>query len=348
MSSEQRPEDPTAGVIKLLQQYRERREEFHRFDEYDAVMDTLRATTAAKIDKINEPLKSVATRLFTVTDKGFFLLAVCEWKIDAIADALIQTISANNSIALANNTRALIEHLGAFVAVAKELDSLALALKGQNTAQGINHLLDKTERFLHRGYYGKSPKVTKDKNEQALHVESDCLAALKEEITDIYEVYDFLCEYVHPNYGSNALVSTGVLGAGRLNPPADFHRDTINRLLRYCALAMIFLKERGIVFAGVILRLQGLLDLCFVSQATIGNVFAKKAAKPRGDGTSKETAYFFPNARTKLEAMQLCYDFLANQGLQIQNRHIGTIDGTSIYDVFVTDDGSIWFKLPLS
>jgi len=58
----------------------------------------------------------------------------------------------------------------------------------------------------------------------------------QDEITDIGEVYDFLCEYVHPNYGSNALVSTGVLGAGRLNPPADSHRETIDRLLQYCAL----------------------------------------------------------------------------------------------------------------
>ena len=348
MSDPAQQQDPRAGTVSLLQEYGQRRKEFHAFDEYDTVMSRLRANTAGKIDTLADPLKSITARLFSLTDKGFFLLEVCEWKINAIVEALIQTINAENTLALANNTRALIEHLGAFVAVAKELDNLAQGLHGQNNEQAINRMLENTARFLHRAYYGKSPKVTKDKHQQALHVESECLAALKDDIQDIDKVYDFLCEYVHPNYGSNALVSTGQLGAGRLNPPPEFHRETIERLLRYCALAMIFLKHQGIGYAGVILRLQGLLDLCFVPGATVGNVFAKKAAKPRGDGSSKETAYAFPNARTKQEAMQLCYEFLTQQGLRIEHVQLGAVEECSIYDVFNTNKGAFWFKVPRS
>lgn len=100
-------------------------------------------------------------------------------------------MSSANPIALANNTRALVEHLDALVAVAKELDRLAQAVHGQNNQETINRMLERTEGFLHRAYYGKSSKVTSDKAEQALHVESDCLAALRGDIKDIDEVYGF-------------------------------------------------------------------------------------------------------------------------------------------------------------
>lgn len=331
----------------LLKDFRERRQAFHALDDYDKAMTRMRNTASVKIEKLDEPLKTIATRLFSTTEKGFFLCQVCEWKLDYLAEALIYAIDAKNPLALANNTRALVEHLAALVAIVEELEKLENSLRGQGQEKAINDALGKAEKFIHRGFYGKSPKLTNDKNEQALYV-NDCLRALKKEVADIEDIYDFLCEYVHPNYGSNLLVSTGQLGSGRLNPPEEFHRETLDRMRRYCSLCMLFLRKHVIQHCGVFIRLQDLLELCFIRGAKVTNVFSIKAPKPEGDGKSRDTAFFFPKARTPMEAMNLGDEFLEKEGYKVQKRvNSGVIDGF-IYDVYTTDKGTVWFKVPMT
>lgn len=330
----------------LLKEYRERRQAFQVFDDYDKAMSHMRNTALAKIEKLDEPLKTIATRLFSATDKSFFLFQVCECKLDYLAEALVHAVDAKNPLALANNTRALVEHLATLVAIVKELEQFENSLRGQGQEKAINNALGKVEKFIHRGFYGKSPKFTNDKDEQALHV-NDCLKALKKEIADIEEVYDFLCEYVHPNHGSNLLVSTGQLGSGRLNPPEEFYRETLDRLRRYCSLCMLFLSEHGIQHSSVFIRLQDLLDLCFSRGAKVTNVFSIKAPKPEGDGKSRDTAFFFPKARTNMEAIELCYKFLEKESYKVQKRANCGVTDEFIYDVYTTNKGTVWFKVPM-
>lgn len=156
----------TEAATILLKDYRERRQEFHVFDDYDQAMTQMREIAKAKIEKLDEPLKTVASRLFYAMDKGFFLFQVCEWKLDYLAEALIHAIEAKNPLALANNCRALVEHLAALVAIVKELDRLEKSLRGQGKEEVINDALGKTEKFIHLGYYGKSPKISSDRNKR--------------------------------------------------------------------------------------------------------------------------------------------------------------------------------------
>jgi|GEM_PF-1173971 len=346
MTDNQTDYNATEAVAILLRDYRERRQAFHAFDDYDKAMSDMRQTASTKIDRLDEPLKTIASRLFSITDKGFFLFQVCEWKLDYLAEALIHAIQAKNPLALANNARSLVEHLAALVAIVEELEQLEINLRGQGQKKAINDALGKTEKFIHRGFYGKSPKLTNNKNEQALHV-NDCLRALKKDFADIEEVYDFLCEYVHPNHGSNLLVSTGQLGGGRLNPPEEFHCETLDCLRRYCSRCMLFLRERGIEHGSVFIRLQDLLELCLRKGVKVENVFSIKAPKPQGDGKSRGTAFFFPKARTAMEAVKLSYEFLAREGYNVQERENGGVTDGFIYDAYTTDKGTVWFKVPM-
>jgi hypothetical protein len=89
----------------LLKDYRGRRRAFRAFDDYDKAMAHMRNNASARIEKLDEPLKTIATRLFSITDKGFFLFQICEWKLDYLAEALIHAIEAKNPLALAINAR---------------------------------------------------------------------------------------------------------------------------------------------------------------------------------------------------------------------------------------------------
>jgi len=125
------------AAIIVLNDYRQRRQEFRAYDDYDQAMKQMRESSSGKIEALEEPLKSIASRLFSIADQGFFLFQVCEWKIDYIAEALIHSIEAKNPISLANNTRALIEHLAALVATVKELQKLLAKLRGQGQDMSI-------------------------------------------------------------------------------------------------------------------------------------------------------------------------------------------------------------------
>lgn len=215
-------------AMRLLREYREHRERFRFLDDFENAMSAMQDSVSKGLELTREPLKTIAQRLFNLSKNGFFLIQVCECKINYLAEALLHAIECRNPVSLANNTRALIEHVAALVFVMQSLERLKDSLDGQGSEKKINEAIAKAEAILKRAYYGKSPKG-KDKAEAAPHIESECLPALEKHVPDIREVYDFLCEYVHPNYGSNLLVSTGQLGKGRLNPPPEFYKETTGK-----------------------------------------------------------------------------------------------------------------------
>lgn len=331
----------------VLREYCDHREHFRIFDDFDSAMAAMQRAVDRSLDQTSEPLKTVAQRLFKITRDALFLIQVCEWKITFVAKAISHAIDTHNPLSLANNTRALIEHVAALVFILAALGKLRKSLAGQGIEKKINESLASTESILRRAYYGTSPKA-KHTTEAAPHIESECLAAFEKHVPDIREVYDFLCEYVHPNHGSNLLVSTGQLGFGRLNPPLEFHKDTIDRICRYCSLTMMFLRDQAVSISGNLVYLKDLVDRCFSTRAKITNVFTMKAAFPEGDGLSKETAYFFPKARTSLEAMDLTNQFFKESGIEVIGaRRVAAVGEGFVYDLYPTSLGLLWFKIPM-
>lgn len=108
----------------LLNNYIERKQEFAILNDYDSSMQSLRSEYAIKMSTLIDPLKSIAEKLFEISDKSHFLFIVIEWKIDHIVSALIHAIDTQNPISLANNARALLEHVSSIVGLGKELMKL--------------------------------------------------------------------------------------------------------------------------------------------------------------------------------------------------------------------------------
>ena len=346
MSAPEKQYTAAEAATLLLRDYREHREKFRVFDDFEKTMAPMRESAEKGLCNAGEPLKTVAERLLKICNDGFFLIQVGEWKINYIAEALLYSIERQNPISLANNTRALIEHVAALVFVFESLEKLCASLAGQGSESKIHEALGRAELTLKRAYYGKSPK-TAGKDSAAPHIESECLKAFEAFVPDIFETYNFLCEYVHPNFGSNLLVSTGQLGRGRLNPPPEIHRETLDRICRYCSLTMLFLRKESPRFSAPLVRLKDLVDRCLAPGSKVANAFAERAAAPKGDGQSKETAFFFPKARTSNEAIDMSYKYLRSAGIEVSGeKEIGAVEGGFIYDVYPTSRGRLWFKIP--
>jgi len=48
-----------------------------------------------------------------------------------------------------------------------------------------------------------------------------------------------------------------------------------------------------------------------------------------------------------MEAIKLCYEFLEKEGNEVRKRDIGGIVNGFIYDIYTTNKGTVWFKVPM-
>jgi hypothetical protein len=334
----------TQSLEILLNNYVQQVESFEIFKDYDQSMAETRAQFQVKIQEASEPVKPVAEALFEISDQTHFLFQVIRWKIFYIADGLLHAIKAKNPVSLANNARALLEHIATIAGVGHQIGKLIRALEGQSSHKKIKDSIQQAQTFLERSYYGRSP--TGDGDIKSIHI-NNSLRSLERDVQGIGEHYGYLCEFVHPNYGSNQLVSSGELASGQLNPPEDYQREVLDQIRRICSYCMIYLQDQAMSYLVSPLSLSNLVELCLVPGAKVESIFSKKSARPIGDGRSKETAYFFPKARTSGEAITLTYEFFENEGYQPQKKEVGGIEEECIFDIHHTNKGKVWVKIPL-
>lgn len=331
-------------ALGFLQKYLYEYKEQHPFKSFKEQID--RDSSLAENSNVDAALAQLARRLIRYAYDAFFMQQVCSWKVFHIVRALLNATETENPVSLAGNTRALIEHLASYAHVAKSMENLAGGMEGQGSSAKIGEALDRAEVTLKRSYYGTSPHREKPKDEQAHHI-NDCLIALQEDVEDIGEVYGYLCEYVHPNYGSNQLVANGELGCGDLEPDPGQLTATVDRMCGYAVLTLDLLIELESRSALICLKIKDLSERCLQPRSAIGNVFGKRPLKPAGDGMSQQTAYYFPKARTAMEAITMTYEFLQAEGIEINGaKELGGIEDGWIFDVFPTSRGNLWFKIP--
>lgn len=203
-----------------------------------------------------------------------------------------------------------------------------------------------TENYIHRAYYGVNSKNPNKSTTKALHI-NDQIKVFSEEIQNINEKYDFLCEYVHPNFGSNALVSSGTISSGKLNPSEETNREHLDKIRSICSFCMLYLNDDALQHLSGPLRLKThFLDHFFKPGAKINNIFSTKTPHPIGDGRTKSTAFYFTKARSAAESVQLTYEYFNLEGYIVFVKKIGDIDDKYFYDVFNTNKGEVWVKTP--
>lgn len=297
---------------------------------------------------VSDPaLAVVAKNLLTISYDALFVHEVCGWKLLHLVRALAHAIESDNPVSIANNSRAMLEQVAAIAMVNSIVDKLLSDLENQGSEAKITDALSRASTALHRSYYGTSPKLEKEKSKQAHHIH-DSLKALGEIHPEVPEIYDYLCEYVHPNFGSNTLVSDGELGRGSLEPDPETLSGVLKRMCQYCVFVLALHDELDNSSRATMAKLADLASICGTKGVKIQNLFVKRSARPEGDGKSKETAYFFPKARSSIEAIALIYDFLAELGAEPSGpKSIGAMEGGMIFDVVPTTKGTFWFKVPM-
>jgi hypothetical protein len=298
--------------------------------------------SAAKADP---EVAQIAHRIWNTAKDFSFLYRVAELKMDWIAQALLDGLRAENPLSIANTTRALLEHLAALNFLVTRARRLLDGLQGQGSKPKADEHFDRTDKVFQRCYYGHSPKA-QGTDLKAYHIESDYLEGFRTKYPRIVEVYAFLCEYVHPNHGSNVLVSAGTLGVGLLRPPISTHADALTRICA-CAIGCVHsARELFYEFGAAISLFQKYLELAQQPGIRFKTLFSVRSTVAQGDGRTKETAIFFPGARTHIEGLEMIYRYLEEKRLKVGPQQLGGIDERFVYDIIETQAGPLWFKIP--
>ncbi|OBU15005.1 hypothetical protein AYY20_20590 [Photobacterium aquimaris] len=298
-----------------------------------------------KSKKLTVPLNVLSVRVYNIAEHTAFCMGLYNYKFYLLAKSVIAAINDNNPLSLANNTRSLVEQIAAITYLIESIEKMMSNLKDQGQLKKIDEILNKAEKNINRVYFGQGKGQSNGTDYKAVHI-NDSLGSLQKEIPDIHDLYSVLCEYVHPNFGNNKLVSSGQLGKGKFES-IDINSESVIEILECSALVFDFLDQKRVYHPAVSARIYNFVEYFFVKGAKITNVFSQNNSKPTGDGKSQKTALFFKKARNAGEAIQLSYLYFSGNNIEIYGRQNEGIEKGYIYDTYNTSNGVFWVKVPM-
>lgn len=298
--------------------------------------DVLMQATDQKIQAFSSPTDTVeAAKLLHVFARDHFHLSlVGQYKIREVARGISEALISQNETVLFNLTRSLLEH------------TAALAYQLGTLEKAVNEFPKKTEIKALQATIGQHHKAARllYYNEKAeVHVH-DMIKSLAIRFKSARSDYDALCEFVHPNYGSNKLVSSGQLGSGQIRSHAEElgpELTKIHWLIEHCAKLVD--SDFKMETTYYLTKIGSWIEIACQDGAKLGQVFSRRGAVS-GDGRTKETAVFFNKARTHLEAMEAFYKFLKTEKLMMLSRQTAAIEDGFLFDEVATDKGVLWVK----
>lgn len=339
------------NAISVLEEYIAKAEKEDFLRDHDIRFDALRESVKKNSSRLRAPLNVIAPRLYYVADHSFYCIELFKYKYYLLAKGMLNGIKDSNPLSLANNCRCLLEQVATLSYCMNAIEEMLENIKDQGLPEKIDKIISKAELALQRTYAGQGKKSASDIDVEAIHVNTS-IKVLDKRLAESISSYDYLCEFVHPNYGNNLLISSGIIGKGKIGSRKNSDEAIIK--IAFIGIALLFFNEEntGLFYPTLTLRTHHLVELCFTKRAKITNVFSTKKPIPVGDGKTQKTAFYFNNARTSHEAKDLSYQYLHDNGHRIGpgDRVLGAIDTenekTYLYDKWTTKDGEIWFKIP--
>ena len=300
--------------------------------DFDALMKTTDQRLQAMTDSAETT--EIAKLLHHFSKDHFYLFLVGQYKIKEIARGIFITLKDLNDTVLFNLTRTLVEHTAALAYQAAALEKAVIEIPKKPDFESVRTTVSRHHKIARRLYYNENAEV---------HVH-DMIKALTGHFESARLEYDELCGYVHPNYGSNRLVSSGHLGAGQIRSYAEELSPELSKahwLIERCALLVDddFNKQ----ISHHLSKINLWIDISCQSKSNVSQIFSIRAST-FGDGKSKQTAIYFRKARTHQEQLEAFYHFLKTEKIEMVSRRTAAIEGGFLFELVATDRGLLWIK----
>ena len=325
------------GNYPCLSRLAENDDLWKHVENFDVLLEPSNARLPPEAD--NSQSARIARGLHKILFSHFVLMLVFRFKAREIVRGAIDADERENLLVMFNLARAFLEHTASLAFQVRALEKVVEDLEATNGFEPIMRKIDHHVGVAERLYYGgeKSPKKIK-----RIHV-NELLTELAALCRDAPSDYENLCEFVHPNYGSNLLVSSGEISTGEIGAPStsmkgelEFARVTLER---YSALDWEFVIRASRLLS----RLDTWVKIASTKGAKPSQIFSVRTSHA-GDGKSKESAIYFKKARTHEEAIHAFYTLLKQKKIALHARRLVAKEGEYIFDIALTDAGPLWVK----
>ncbi len=301
---------------------------------------------AAQILAQEPELGKLAVGLCQLKNQHLYLYYVLQTKLRYLVLSIVHAINTDNHLCLALCSRSLLEHAATLSLLVEQTGSVVEALTENDQYSAFRQELERLRSTYTKMFYG-----TRFFKHQGLvdivRVGQLIKEQLSTEIKDVQAMYGFLCDFVHPNFGSNILVSTGELGDGVIDPPIEAKQDLVEQILVITGILVSYLQHKVLDFCSLGILIDDSLAKSLHDSSGLADIFQTRRAEYAGNGKSKETAVFFTNARTPFEHISMQNMLMKQLGLQVKGQRYSTgVEGEFIFDVYPTAEGQFWFKVP--
>lgn len=320
-----------------LSRLTENEELWQHVKDFDGLL--VRSKSQLPVDDGENQTVKIAYLLHELAFAHFFSKLVFRFKTSEIARGIFDAEKQGNLVVLFNLARAFMEHTASLAFQNQALEKAVSDIESKQLFDQIDRAIRKHRKIVDRMYYGGEGGP---QNSRRLHT-NDLLKALAKVDKRAASDYATLCEFVHPNYGSNLLVSSGELASGSIGIPSEALNKELS--LARGAIERCAALDWDLVISGTrhLSKIENWITIASVKGAKLTQLFSVRVAHS-GDGKSKDTAIFFKKARTHNEAIQAFYKYLEQQGIKFHERRIAGIEDGYIFDIVLTDRGPLWVK----
>jgi hypothetical protein len=303
-----------------------------------------------QLEAANSDISGVAEKLIKVLTGASHISSVLALKIWLMLDAAVKSTEDDNPLALAVCSRNVIEISGSIKYLTDKIDASFEHLKKQKRIDKINIKLDQTIRDIDRIFYGSSffSEISTEEQHKPIHV-NDLIKKIQKDMNGVENHYGFLCDFVHPNFGSNYFLIDGKLGEGRVVIDTKENADITSRILFILLNYAEYFGEIENELIYVLVNIDMSIKNCLDENATVNNIFQKVKSKYTGDGKTPATGIHFVRARTHAEHITLQLEFVNNLGIdRSTRRNDGFSDDNFLVESYLNGEERIWFKVPIA
>lgn len=289
----------------------------------------------------------LAWQLYELARAHFYMLRVANLKIVKIAQGISWAIKAGNATVQMSLVRSLLEHTAALSFQLKVLAGLQDDLSRQADSRKLRQAIERHHETVCKIYFNRSyAGGTGTGQKPDFHV-NDYRKVLQKDYPEQERTYDKLCEFVHPNYGSNYLVSSGKLGRGLLDREYSEYEPDIE-FANTCTRTCLELANQYETGASILLVFfDSRVEIAGKSGNRPMTIFNDKGLSHEGDGRAKGSAIHFTKARTHVEAVDMMHRYFRSQRREFKRSIVEGIEDGFLYERIETDIGALWFKTKL-
>jgi hypothetical protein len=319
----------------------------------------------AELDKQISALKEIQTKQELILDRGpvlgdltimliraknyyLFLNRILDVKVRYLLESVITSLNSQNHLAFCLAARSLVEHASSVAYVHRYTQNRLAELLGATEKGKVEKILHTLENAFRRAFLGT--RFFKQKGlVDSLSVATLRKKYLEKDIPQAGDIYGFLCDFVHPNFGSNILVSRGDPDSGVVDIPFADTTPILKQALSFCTIMIRYIREcQTYSLATIGSKFDAYISRALHNEFALADVFRELTTRHIGNGTTKDDAILFIDAVVHSEFIELQYRFLEESGAVLTGeRQLDGIWDGFVYDVWTTSSGQLWFRTPM-